>query len=259
MGRKYGGSGLGLAICKKMCEAMNGYITCQSHVGKGSTFSFCVELLPATTQLATTQQIPHSPADEVQKSTDDMQQMVCTVKNVNVLLVEDNPINQKVAVRMLTSFGCQVQVAENGLVALQMFERDIFDIILMDVQMPILDGFQTTVRIRELEHERNLHRKKQHQQGEAEADEDEEEKNEEQENDERRSRKRIPIIALTASATREYQTKCLEKGMDYFLSKPLKKETLLRVLARVVPSTRLPDPSSPSLLSAQPSFPPNIL
>lgn len=154
------------------------------------------------------------------------------MRGKRILVVEDNLINQKVALKMLSSFDCRVTVAENGLVAIKLFEESfrsrggrhatdgepLFHAILMDIQMPVIDGFETAIRIRELEAQFN----------EAEA------ARTPAPSGHQPQVAAVPIIALTASATKEYQQKCLTKGMNCFLSKPLKKETLVRTLTEVI-------------------------
>ncbi len=132
----------------------------------------------------------------------------------NVLLVEDNTINQKVALKMLASFGCNAKVAENGQVCLRILEQEKFDIVLMDCHMPVMDGFEATMRIRQLEQTRCL--------------------------------SRTPIVALTAAATREQREKCLACGMDDWLAKPFERADLVKVLHKYISP-----PSGPSC-AAQP-------
>ena len=117
-----------------------------------------------------------------------------------VLLVEDNEVNQKFAVRLLQKAGWEVSVAENGEIGVQCYERDRFDLVLMDVQMPVMDGFEATRRIRELE---------------------------------ARSSRRTPIIAMTANAMEGDSDRCIAAGMDGYVSKPVRRDILMGEIERV--------------------------
>jgi two-component system sensor histidine kinase/response regulator len=129
---------------------------------------------------------------------------------LRILLAEDNPINQKVAVHILEKRGHRVRTAGNGNQVLEALEAEEFDVILMDVQMPVLDGFEATARIREREERTGGH---------------------------------VPVIALTAHALKEDRKRCLEAGMDDYVSKPLKPEELFRTLDRVVREARKAGPA----------------
>ena len=120
---------------------------------------------------------------------------------LRILLAEDNPINQKVAVHILEKRGHSVRTAGNGKEVLEALEEEDIDVILMDVQMPVLDGFEATARIRERE---------------------------------KRTRRHVPVIALTAHALKEDRKRCLDAGMDDYVSKPLKPEELFRTLDRII-------------------------
>ena len=128
-----------------------------------------------------------------------------TPKNGKILLAEDNVVNQKLAMRMLEKLGYNVHLAENGLKAVQAFEREEFDLILMDVQMPEMGGFEATTRIRELEHKLG---------------------------------RRIPIIAMTAHAISGYREKCLEGGMDGYISKPILMDQVKKTIEEFLAQKR---------------------
>ncbi len=186
--RKYGGTGLGLAISKRMTELMHGSIGCDSVEGTGSTFWFIVRLEKTKE--------PHQSIMEKQaeKRPD--------IKHpLNIILAEDNTINQKIAMINLNKMGHHAELAENGVLAVELFKTGRFDAILMDEQMPSMSGVEATKAIRKLE---ALEGKNAH----------------------------IPIIALTANAMKGERERFLAAGMDDYLSKPFKIDDLKEVLQR---------------------------
>jgi PAS domain S-box-containing protein len=185
--RKYGGTGLGLAISKKLVEMMNGSIGVESEPGLGSVFWFTVKLKKASQQ-----SLPGKETAPVFNSR--------VSKKIHVLLAEDNLINQKVATYSLQQMGFTVEIANNGLEAVEKFVQSKYDLILMDVQMPELSGFDATRRIRSLENSSG-------------------------------HGARIPIIALTANAMKGDMERCIAAGMDAYLSKPFQQIDLMELIA----------------------------
>lgn len=185
--KTYGGTGLGLAISKKLTQMMDGEIGVESKLDEGSTFWFTIKVdLPEKDDLT-------------DKSKDNTPEEFEFKEGLNVLLAEDNVVNQKIAAFNLKKLGYSVVIAENGEIAVNKFQKDKFDLILMDIQMPVMNGYDAARNIRLLEEEMpgNNH---------------------------------IPIIALTANAMKGDMEKCISAGMDSYLSKPFKTNELLSTL-----------------------------
>ncbi|MEW6755248.1 MAG: two-component regulator propeller domain-containing protein [Candidatus Latescibacterota bacterium] len=185
--RRYGGSGLGLAIASHLVALMGGTITVDSEVGRGSTFRFTVRLQPAAAGGGP----PGSPAAGGPAAARGAGVPLC------VLLAEDNAFNQRVACGLLRRHGHRVDVAANGLEAIAALEAQQYDVVLMDVQMPVMDGLQATATIRQRE------------QG---------------------GPRRVPIIGLTAQALAGDRERCLEAGMDSYVPKPFRSSQLLAAI-----------------------------
>jgi len=188
--RKFGGTGLGLTITRKLIELLGGTITLKSEVAKGSEFSFSIHYKKAKKVI-----IDAIPAKK-QLSSD-------FLKDINILLVEDNELNQLLAIKIFERWDKEITVADNGKAAIEKIENNDYDVILMDIQMPEMDGNELTKYIR-----RHMG-----------------------------SKANIPIIALTAHATSTEEIRCLENGMNDYISKPFHFSVLLEKLHKNLMNT----------------------
>jgi PAS domain S-box-containing protein len=195
--RRYGGTGLGLTIVKQLVELQRGKISVNSKELHGSTFRVIMPYaIGKARKLKEAAQVTSSNADH-------------PGKNMRVLLVEDNDINRLYARSILKGWQSDIETAENGLVAIEKIKNNWFDVILMDIQMPVMDGYETTQAIRNMDPPKN----------------------------------KLVIIALTANATKTDVDKCLEAGMDSFLPKPFTPDDLFRKLfydLRISPRKDIP-------------------
>lgn len=187
--RKYGGTGLGLSVSKQLVELMDGIIWVQSEEGEGSDFIFEIKL-------------PHGDVNNINTLSDDIStnnlyESMQTLKGSNILLVEDNSTNREITHALLEHSQINIDDAFNGAMALSMFKQKEYELILMDIQMPIMDGYEATLEIRKIN-------------------------------------KDIPIIALTANAMKEDVLKTQKSGMNEHLNKPIEVEKLYETLLKYI-------------------------
>lgn len=183
--RKYEGSGLGLAITRKLIDLMGGEVTVKSEQGKGTTFTVTIPLRISK--------------QAVKPAIDSGRSKIGSLQGHTILLVEDNIVNQRIASRFLKRWDAQVDIAENGAIALERIAQMDYDLVLMDLQMPVMDGYSCAKTIRKLPDA---------------------------------TKANIPIIALTASALLEVQREVLGAGMNDFITKPFNPQDLYMKIAK---------------------------
>ena len=198
--RKYGGTGLGLTISKQFIELQGGIISVKSKINEGSTFTFRLSFNKpkAIVPVAAVAPLALSPIN------------LDELGRLRILLAEDNEINQLLVKKVMSEWGFPLDIAPNGIKALELFFQNEYDLILMDMQMPEMDGYKTTATIRNSNH----------------------------------YNKHTPIIALTAHASAGEAAKCLDAGADAYLSKPFKANLLLQEIATLYKKTPAFDPIS---------------
>ena len=185
--RKYGGTGLGLSIVQELVTLQHGEITAQSEAGKGATFSLM---------------IPYKIADEKEESIEKKEVDIPKLDHANVLVAEDNEINQSLVKHLFKEWNVNADFVENGREAIRLLELQKYDLVLMDIQMPLMDGYSTTKEIRE------------------------------------KLKSDIPIIAMTAHALEGEREKCLNSGMNDYIAKPIREDELLEKITTYITLTR---------------------
>ena len=187
--RKFGGTGLGLAISKSLAKMMHGEIGVDSEENKGSSFWFTIIVEKAKMK------------DQKEEDADEI--TLNATKSLNILVAEDNAINQRVARFIIEKLGHNIEIADNGEIAVEKFKKNNYDIVFMDIQMPVMDGLEATQKIREIESNENIE-------------------------------KEIPIIAMTANTLKGDKEKFMNSGMNDYIGKPFKSSELSQLIFKIL-------------------------
>ena len=186
--RNFGGTGLGLSIAKKLVELQDGELWVESKLDEGSVFGFRISYGISESKEYIHQETEKKPPVESKKS----------FVGKKLLVVEDNLLNQKLATTLLGNEGFEVHVADNGQVAIDILEKESYDLVLMDIQMPVMDGYQTALKMRDV------------------------------------LQLSVPVIAMTANALAGERERCLQAGMNDYITKPFKTQELLDKISQLI-------------------------
>jgi CheY-like chemotaxis protein len=193
--RQYGGTGLGLSISRELVNLMGGEISCESREGEGSSFSFTIPLRDAV------HETPTKIVEEAPLEIDAVVPSTERQKRARLLVAEDDEVTRKVLGFMLGKTGFDFEFVGDGLQAVEMWEKGGYDLIVMDGQMPLMDGFTAARTIRARELERGGH---------------------------------VPIVAMTAHALKEDEERCIAAGMDAYVSKPIDFKRCMEVISGLI-------------------------